>query len=63
MTGAKINYTSDAGSLNMIILEHKDLIRAFKTIFLMEQNRIDNIKSEEKDLKKAKELIDAEIKG
>ncbi len=61
MTGAKINYSSDAGSLTMIILEHKDLVKAFRTIFIMEQNRIDNIKLEEKSLHKAQELIDKEV--
>ena len=56
-----MEYKSEAGSLRMILNEHKDLIKAFKTIFLMEQNRIDMIKTEEKNLAKAKELTEQEM--
>ena len=61
-TSGTIDYNSAAGSLRMVIVEHKDLIKAFKTIVLMEQSRIDSIKAEEKSLKKAQELIEQEIK-
>ena len=60
--GATINYTSDAGNLKMILNTHQDIIKAFKTIILMEQNRIDLIKAEEISLQKANELVEAEYK-
>lgn len=58
--GARIEYFSDAGKVSMFLVKHEDLVKAFKTITLMEQQRIDNIKAEETSLEKAKELIEKE---
>lgn len=58
MNEARIHYKSESGELSFILIDHKDLVKAFETIILMEQQRINQVKAEEKALQIAKKMIE-----